>query len=64
MAEHECPICHNTWFDIELSGRYLMVCPGCNNVENTFTAEIDVVELECMDKFNAVKIELRRIKEG
>ncbi|GAH34972.1 unnamed protein product, partial [marine sediment metagenome] len=24
----------------------------------------DVVELECMDRFNAVKIELRRIKES
>lgn len=28
-----------------------------------WVADTDVVELECMDRMNAVKIELRRIKE-
>ena len=28
-----------------------------------WVADQDVVELECMDRINAVKIELRRIKE-
>ncbi|MHA1931598.1 MAG: TIGR04076 family protein [Promethearchaeota archaeon] len=42
---------------------YLIMLQFGGGYPKEWTADQDVVNLECMDRFNAVKIELRRIKE-
>ena len=42
---------------------YILMLQFGGGFPKAWTADQDVVELECMDRFNAVKIELRRIKE-
>ena len=42
---------------------YLIMLQFGGGYPKEWVAEQDVVELECMDRRNAVKIELRRIKE-
>jgi len=42
---------------------YIIMLQFGGGFPKAWSADQDVVEFECMDKFNAVKIELRRIKE-
>ena len=42
---------------------YLIMLQFGGSYPKEWVADQDVVELECMDRLNAVKIELRRIKE-
>lgn len=73
-----CNAGHNEGDQIELSGHetgglcgffyhdifpYIIMLQFGGSFPETWDSDPDVVELECMDRFNAVKIELRRIKE-
>jgi len=73
-----CNAGHKVGDKIELSGHsagglcgffyhdifpYIIMLQFGGGFPKQWVADQDVVELECMDKFNAVKIELRRIKE-
>ena len=73
-----CNAGHNVGDKIELSGHssgglcgffyhdifpYIMMLQFGGGFPAEWVEDPDVVELECMDRVNAVKIELRRIKE-
>ena len=42
---------------------YIIMLQFGGSFPEKWVSDPDVVELECMDRFNVVKIELRRIKE-
>ena len=42
---------------------YIMMLQFGGSFPKQWTADQDVVELECMDRFNVVKIELKRIRD-
>lgn len=73
-----CNAGHKKGDQIELSGHetgglcgffyhdifpYLIMLQFGGSFPEKWVSDPDVVELECMDRFNVVKIELRRIKE-
>lgn len=73
-----CTAGHKVGDQIELSGHssgglcgffypdifpYIIMLQFGGGFPAEWVADQDVVELECMDRINAVKIELRRIKE-
>jgi len=73
-----CNAGHKKGDQIELSGHetgglcgffyhdifpYIIMLQFGGSFPEKWVSDPDVVELECMDRFNVVKIELRRIKE-
>ena len=73
-----CNASHKKGDQIELSGHntgglcgffyhdifpYIIMLQFGGSFPKEWTGDQDVVNLECMDRFNAVSIELRRIKE-
>ncbi len=74
----KCNAGHNIGDKLELSGHntgglcgffyhdifpYIIMLQFGGSYPKEWVADQDVVEFECMDKSNAVKIELRRIRE-
>ena len=73
-----CNAGHKVGDTIELSGHntggmcgffyhdifpYILMLQFGGSFPESWTQNPDIVELECMDRWNAVKIELKRIKE-
>ncbi|MHA2006620.1 MAG: TIGR04076 family protein [Promethearchaeota archaeon] len=73
-----CNAGHKVGDEIELSGHntgglcgffyhdifpYILMLQFGGSFPERWTQNPDIVELECMDRWNAVKIELRRIKD-
>ena len=73
-----CNAGHKKGDQIELSGHntgglcgffyhdifpYIIMLQFGGSFPKEWTGDLDVVNLECMDRFNAVSIELKRIKE-
>ncbi|MFX1446241.1 MAG: TIGR04076 family protein [Promethearchaeota archaeon] len=73
-----CTAGHKMGDQIELSGHetgglcgffyhdifpYIIMLQFGGSFPEKWVSDPDIVELECMDRFNVVKIELRRIKE-
>ena len=78
LEGEECPAGHKVGDTMELSGHntggmcgffyhdifpYILMLQFGGSFPENWTQNPDVVELECMDRWNAVKIELKRIKE-
>jgi len=74
-----CNAGHKTGDTMELSGHntgglcgffyhdifpYIMMLQFGGSFPKQWTPDQDVVEMECMDRFNVVKIELKRIRDN